>query len=266
MQPPTERNPWTFDMDAFLTLKWLLFPGVNLHARQRFNALPKHFGSPKNGEARYVLDAGCGNGMLSYQSYLRQNRVLGISFKQHEVDGCRQLFNAYLGIPEETLRFENGNLYALDHPDESFDEIICTEVLEHIKDDSKICRTFWRLLKPSGTLHITAPNAEHPYNVTFPIDHGEGGGHVRPGYTFEEYRRLLEPIGFRIVASAGLGGAIRQGFNRRIKETQARFGAASGMPLFLLALPFLLLEGRREPNVPFSVYVKALKPEPNAAN
>jgi SAM-dependent methyltransferase len=199
--------------------------------------------------------------MLSYQAYLKGNSVLGISLKPKEVEGCRALFNDYLGISEERLRFECASLYELDFPEASFDEIICTEVLEHLRDDINVCRSFWRWLKPGGSVHITAPNAEHPYNATFPLDPEERGGHVRSGYTLDGYRKLLEPIGFQIAASVGLGGRIRQAFNRQIKEVQARLGAPTGFPLFALALPLLHLERFGEPYPPFSLYVRAVKQE-----
>lgn len=242
-------------------LKWLLFPGVNLHSRLRNQRLPAFFGSSSDTNPRSVLDAGSGNGMLAYQSYLKGNQVIGVSFKEAEIRGCQALFNRHLGIPEEKLRFQQGNLYELDFPPESFDEIICAEVLEHLRHDAAVCRAFWRLLKFGGVLHVCAPNADHPYNASFPLDHDEKGGHVRPGYTLTSYRQLLEPIGFRIEQSVGLGGPVRQAFNWRIKEIQAKFGAAAGLPLFLLALPCLPFDRvTRERETPFSLYVKAVKP------
>jgi len=42
-------------------------------------------------------------------------------------------------------------------PDHSFDVILCSEVLEHLPDAPKAIDEFSRLLKPGGTLIITAP-------------------------------------------------------------------------------------------------------------
>lgn len=239
-------------------LKTLLFPGINLHARLRYRLLPNLFAEDLPRGAR-VLDAGCGNGMLSVQAWKRGATVLGISIKQKEVDGCREMFNKGKQIPESALRFENLNLYDMAAEEHQFDCIICTEVLEHIRDDVGICRKFHELLKPGGTVHITSPNAVHPYNVTFPLDHEEKGGHVREGYTNETYKQLLEPLGFQVERFSGIGGPIRQAFNWRIKTIQERCGAIWGFPLFVLALPFLWMDAR-EPKVPFSLYVCARKP------
>ncbi len=243
------------------TLRWLIYPGVNLHARIRYARVPRHF-APRAGSDSTFLDAGCGNGMLSWKAYKAGNRVVGVTLKDKEVRGCRRLFNEYHGVPESRLSFRNHNLYdsqPLIDEFGGFDEIVCTEVLEHIRDDSGVCKAFWTLLKPGGRLHITSPNAEHPYNVAFPIDHEEKGGHVRPGYTMETYRELLEPIGFRLECTEGLGGPVRQAFNARIKSVQERFGAAAGLPLFFLSLPFLPFDPKH-PRVPFSLYAMAVKP------
>lgn len=242
-------------------LKWLMFPGTNLHARLRYRKLA-NFLVEFDDEGSATLDAGSGNGMLAYQSYLKGSKVLAVSIKDSEVDGCRKLFNEYLGISSERLSFEYGNLYELNQwTKRRFGQIICSETLEHIENDVEVCRSFWSLLEPGGVLHVCAPNADHPYNKQFPLDEDELGGHVRHGYTVETYRQLLEPLGFQIEQVVGLGGPIRQAFNRGIKETQGRFGAAAGLPLFLLALVALPFERRDvNPPVPFSIYVKARKP------
>ena len=243
-------------------LYWQLFPGLNLHSRQRYCVLPSYFDKCNDqSEHRLALDAGCGNGMLAYRRMDRNTNVIGVSIKSSEVEKAKRLFNGYLGIPETRLRFELGDLYSLRYGHGRFDEIICSEVLEHLRRDREVCVSFFDMLKPNGVVHVCAPNAEHPYNATFPLDLQEGGGHVRPGYTEDAYRDLLEPLGFRIEKVVGLGGPIRQAMNRMIKETQIRFGAAAGIPLFLASFVVLAFERRRvDPPIPFSIYVRARKP------
>jgi SAM-dependent methyltransferase len=239
-------------------LKWLLFPGSNLHARLRYALLPGFLEHARPGETRLVLDAGCGNGMLSYASCRKGNRVLGLSIKEGEVARNRKLFNGLLRVPEDRLSFRAKNLYDVGTLGMSFDEIICSEVLEHISRDAELCRSFWNILKPGGVLHLCCPNADHPDNLHGPLDPNETGGHVRPGYTLETYRALLEPIGFRIVQNVGIGGPIRQAFNRHIIRIEERFGAVPGFLLAWFALLFVWLDPDT-PRVPYSIYVRAVK-------
>jgi SAM-dependent methyltransferase len=42
-------------------------------------------------------------------------------------------------------------------PDCSYDVILCTEVLEHVKYPNKVVKEFYRLLKPNGMLIMTLP-------------------------------------------------------------------------------------------------------------
>lgn len=247
-------NPTTRDR-----LKWAMFPGLNLHSRERIRMLPERFGGPRNGEVRRVLDAGCGNGMFSYESYLRGNHVLGVSIKRGEVERNQRLFHGLLRAPREKLRFECANLYELESLGFQFDEIVCSEVLEHIRDDRRVVQSFWDALKPGGILHLCCPNAEHPDHQNGPIDETESGGHVRQGYTLGSYKALLGPIGFEIERSVGLGGPLRQWGNKQITRAQNVGGIPLGMATFCLLAPLAWMD-RRTPKVPYSIYVQARRP------
>ena len=248
-----------FVTDLQDTVKWFLFPGINLHARLRYRVLPKHFRRATEQGGGLVLDAGCGNGMLTYQAYLLGHRAIGVSIKEGEVERNRRLFNGYLGIPEERLSFRVHNLYELEALKMQFDQIICSEVLEHIRRDGEICRVFWRVLKPGGVLHLCCPNADHPDHANYPLDPDERGGHVRPGYTADSYRALLEPLGFQLSEPIGLGGPLRQACNKRITAIQESHGLLPGLLLFSLFWPLPVFE-RRNPRVPYSLYVQVRKP------
>ena len=242
-------------------LKWLLFPGINLHARLRRQLLPAYFGKATREEERFVLDAGCGNGMLSYCSYLKGNRVRGISIKEKEVKKCRRFFNDFLGIPQNRLRFEIRNLYDLDASDGEYDEIICSEVIEHLSDDRKVATFFHDRLTRGGVLHLCTPNAEHPDNIAHHLDENEHGGHVRPGYTTVSLRALVEHAGFTVKDIRGIGGPIRQAFNKRIIETEQRFGFPIAFPIFLAAQLFVWMDPT-QPQTPYSIYLRAVKDKP----
>ena len=55
-------------------------------------------------------------------------------------------------------RYVKGEVDKLDLPAQSFDRIICTEVLEHTLDPEAILKAIARLLRPSGVAVITVPN------------------------------------------------------------------------------------------------------------
>lgn len=257
-QKETRRDLKRSLMDS---LKWLIFPGINLHARERFKLVPTRFTANRQQQS-LMLDAGFGNGMLAWQAWRRGYRVVGVSLKDVEVSGARRQFNERQKIPATELCFLNHNLYdtvGLKKRFGEFDEIVCADVIEHIVDDKRICAAFFELLRGGGKLHLTTPNADHPYNANFPLDREEKGGHVRPGYNLATFRQLLEPLGFVVEEFFGFGGDIRQWFNRQTKEVQEKYGPWAGVPLFLCAQPFLPFD--KKPPIPsFSYYIRVRKP------
>jgi SAM-dependent methyltransferase len=233
--------------------KRFLFPGLDLNTRCRHRFLPRFF---REGPID-TLDAGCGNGALSYAAYRRGNRVVGVTMDAGQVQKAREYYS-FLRTDPERLRFEVRNLYDLPQLGCKFDQIICSETLEHITRDEQVVRHFHDLLRDGGVLHICCPYSEHPNNKGHVCADESVGWHVRDGYTLESYRKLLEPLGFRIVRSAGLGSPLLVSMADRIQGLWNRKGFASALPLFLLTWPLQWFD-YPNPKVPLSLYVECLK-------
>ena len=235
--------------------KRLLFPGLDLNTRCRYRHLPQYF---RKGPIE-TLDAGCGNGALVYAAYGLGNRVLGVTSDPQQVQEDRRFFSS-IGADLSRIRFEVRSLYDLVDINQQFDQIICSETLEHIRQDALIISHFHQILRPGGVLHLCSPFALHPRHHLGRIDNLEDGGHVRDGYTLESYRTLLQPIGFEIVKQVGLGSPLLELIDRPIRFLRNTWGGdALALPLFLLTWPLQLLD-RPNPKVPFSLYVQAVKP------
>lgn len=86
-----------------------------------------------------VLDIGCGT--KPYKEYVAYTRYTGI-------DGDAGL------RPDIQARSEE-----LPFKTDSFDAVICTEVLEHLKDPEKCFFEIHRVLKTGGIAYITAPQS-----------------------------------------------------------------------------------------------------------
>ncbi|MGI8502016.1 MAG: class I SAM-dependent methyltransferase [Hassallia sp.] len=233
--------------------KKLLFPGIDLHTRCRSYFLPKFF---RSGEID-TLDAGFGNGALSYAAYKLGNRVLGVTYDPTQVQKAHTFFSA-LNTDSERLQFQVCNLYDLPKLNRKFDQIICSETLEHIQKDDVIIKYFYDLLKPGGVLHLCCPFALHSEHNLGRTDEPEDGGHVRDGYTLESYQKLLQPVGFEIVKSAGLGSPLLSALDRSMVAVRMKFGDIAALPFFLLALPLEKLD-YLDSTIPFSLYVQVVK-------
>ena len=85
----------------------------------------------------------------------------------------------------------NGDATRLPFPDDTFDRIIASEVMEHIPDDLAALDELTRVLRPGGTMAITIP-AWLPEKICWALSdeyHAPfvEGGHVRI-YTEQELR------------------------------------------------------------------------------
>lgn len=108
-----------------------------------------------------AIEIGPGSGV--YLPVLRQHfeHVIATDIEDAYLDNARhktdQLHNLSLIIDDIT----NSQL-----EQESVDFILCTEVIEHIKDSQSALNHMWRLLKPSGILLLTTPQRYSPLEQT----------------------------------------------------------------------------------------------------
>jgi cyclopropane fatty-acyl-phospholipid synthase-like methyltransferase len=240
-----------FDRNLF---RFLLLPGTDIFTRRR-TALEKNW---LQGPRR-VLDAGFGNGWFSYRAYRSDATVTALAIGPELTCKAKSLYNGFLDIPEDRLSFREMNLYDAGQIEGPFDEIICYETLEHIRDDGAVCRMFRQMLRPGGVLHLCCPNAEHPRWQRETLDSTESGGHVRHGYTETTFRELLEPVGFRVDRTEGVGGSFLVLLQEKLQAPLRRlFGEPGAAVAAVIAAPFVALDDPSPP-VPFSIYVRAVR-------
>ncbi len=106
-----------------------------------------------------ILDIPCGRGFyLNMIRYVSQCRLVG-----GELD-WDVILKAQINVGHlPDLHLNQANIYALPYPDNTFDAVILSEILEHIDDDVAGLREVYRVLKPNGVVAITVPNADYPF-------------------------------------------------------------------------------------------------------
>lgn len=177
------------------------------------------------GELR-TLDAGSGSGAFTMYAARLGNEAVGISFDKRNNRVARERAEL-LGLPN--VRFIDADLRELANQASElgeFDQIICLETIEHIKDDEKLLADLATLTKPGGQLLLTTPYEHGRRLVGDAVSEVEEGGHVRWGYTFETMRDLLSQAGFEMTSEEFVVGFCTQqvinlqrvlsGFNGRL--------------------------------------------------
>ncbi|NDJ74919.1 MAG: class I SAM-dependent methyltransferase, partial [Chloroflexi bacterium] len=113
---------------------------------------------PPTDDAR-ILDCACGRGFyLNMYRHVSNCTLVGLEL---ESDIIRKAQANVGHLPDVTL--VQGNIYHLPFPDDYFDAVILSEILEHIEDDVAGLREVRRVLKPGGVVAITVPHADYPF-------------------------------------------------------------------------------------------------------
>jgi len=99
-----------------------------------------------------IIDLGAADGRmldLIHRQYPQACRV-GVEYNQELVNFGKTKF------PD--LELIQGDIQLLDFPDDSFDVVIATAVIEHVSDPGKVMREAKRVLRSGGIIVLTAPD------------------------------------------------------------------------------------------------------------
>jgi SAM-dependent methyltransferase len=219
-----------------ILVKLIGYPATVLHGDppvfDRWCWLKKHL---QPGPWR-TLDAGCGSGAFTIYAAKIGNEAVGISYDERNNRVAAERAKI-LKIPN--INFIKGDLRQLEKLSYNlgkFNQIICFETIEHIKDDKKLLKDFSFLLKPGGRLLLTTPYKYHRplYGDQTSLSLEEDGGHVIFGYTHEELKNLLKEFGLEIEAADYISGYFSQQLNnlqRIISLINPRLGWLMTFPL-----------------------------------
>jgi ubiquinone/menaquinone biosynthesis C-methylase UbiE len=109
-----------------------------------------------------MLDVGIANGRQAETYYPFINKLVGIDISPKQLEYAKETTDK-LKINAEF--FVCSDASKLDFPDNSFDAIICTRVLQHVYDWKAALRDFHRVLKPGGDLYLLTYNRFSIYGI-----------------------------------------------------------------------------------------------------
>ena len=132
-----------------------------------------------------VLDLGCGEGRHAISSYLLADvDVIGLDLSCKDLATAKQRLDEFQQgqtLASKSCSFVCGSGLQLPFANDSFDKVICAEVLEHIPDYQSVLDEIRRVLKPGGIFATSVPRW-FPEWVCWRLSddyHKVEGGHVR---------------------------------------------------------------------------------------
>ena len=141
--------PGSADGPAFTGERYL--PGVT--GQLQFEHFHRYLYASQFVAGKAVLDIACGDGYGSFALAPLASQVIGIDIDHSAV---ARACEAYV-TPK--LRFMQGRLERIPLGDAAVDVAVCFETIEHMSDQISAVRELRRVLRPSGMLMISTPNA-----------------------------------------------------------------------------------------------------------
>jgi 2-polyprenyl-3-methyl-5-hydroxy-6-metoxy-1,4-benzoquinol methylase len=103
-----------------------------------------------------VLDVGCGNGHISRYIGSKGHHVLGIDISETTINKAISLTSM------SNVKFKNIAAEELIAAAQTFDLVICSEVIEHLDTPSTVVKALSGLINKNGILIVTVPNGFGP--------------------------------------------------------------------------------------------------------
>lgn len=148
-----------------------------------------------------VLDLGCGEGRHVISVYLEADvHAVGVDLSVTDLTASKEKFKVFAQADntEKSFGLSAANALQLPFTDNTFDKIICSEVLEHIPDYEAALCEIRRVLKPGGLFCASVPRA-WPEKICWFFSeayHNVEGGHLRI-FEARQLNDQIESMGFK---------------------------------------------------------------------
>jgi SAM-dependent methyltransferase len=147
---------------------------------------------PQAGEK--ILEIGCGSGAYTRELLERGTDVTATEVAPGPLAQARRNLGPLAA--EAHLRIEDAQRLSL--PDDRFDKVLLSEVIEHVPDPDRAIAEAARVLRPGGLLVVSTPSRLSPMNLAYGLKR-----RVRR-YGFNEHLHELTPGSFRRLVEAHL--------------------------------------------------------------
>jgi SAM-dependent methyltransferase len=135
--------------------------------------------------AKNILDLGCG--LQPYKSLFKSNSYMGIDIEDGGHDIQAKIVD----------KFYDGQ--TIPYPDNNFETVICTEVLEHVQEPIRLLSEIKRVLKPGGEILLSMPFVWYEHEIPYDFNR----------FTSYQQQLIFKQAGLTITKIEGTTGVFR---------------------------------------------------------
>jgi SAM-dependent methyltransferase len=145
-------------------------------------------------DAWHVLDAGCGIGGSSRViAKTFSCQVTGIDLAGSFIETAKDLTKWCQLSP--SIQFEKGSVLKMPFDDNTFDAVLCQQILMNIQDKKTAVKEFYRVLKPGGSLILHEIMQGEKKEILLPVPWADNS-RISFLLPWKEVKELLECRGF----------------------------------------------------------------------
>lgn len=151
-----------------------------------------------------MLDVGCGEGrhIFGVMQDHPLMKCIGIDMDKASLNKAEEGYEYFKSISNAGAEFFIGSAYSLPFESDSFDLIVCSEVLEHLHEYNDAVKEIHRVLKPGGKFYASVP-ASWPEKICWYLSkeyQNQPGGHLRI-FNQNDLVDEIEGEGFKFLSS-----------------------------------------------------------------
>ena len=187
--------------------------GSDIWANCRLKIIHNELNHLENAE---ILDVGCGSGYIG-GLFTKNNKVTFADINEDDLKRIENNKNVFIRKIDITKKLPFKN--------ESFDVVICGDVIEHLEDDKGIIKEITRILGKDGTFILTTPAYSKFYG-----EHDKLIGHYRR-YNKDDYLSIAQDNDFKIKKIRYVGSSILLPFilSQRFKRSKVFYTGKSSL-------------------------------------
>jgi ubiquinone/menaquinone biosynthesis C-methylase UbiE len=162
-----------FKLDVEQFKKWIIERSVGNYTKSYEtykrvqNIIASFMQETKKNKNFKVLDIGCGNGyhifLLNTLKGIEEKVYFeGLDISEEDIEFAREVKESF-GF--DNIKFKLCDAESVEYPDNHFDIVLCSDVLEHLVRPEKCLSEIMRVLKLGGLAIITTPNKSNMVRI-----------------------------------------------------------------------------------------------------